>query len=358
MQSKVKKINFNGQDIYVGIDVHLKNWVVTIMLNNIIYKTFSMDPEAKKLSNYLKKAFPNANYYSVYEAGFCGYSVHRDLITNGIKNIIVNPADVPTTDKDKQQKEDRRDSRKLAKSLSNGELEGIHILGEEMEGLRSLVRYRSKVISEIVKYKNRIKSILKQYGIKSPKELDKGSKYWSVKYINWLKTIKTFTPEGTFVLEETIETLEQHQKQRLKINKELSRLSTEPKYRIEINLLRSVPGIGMITAFVILSEIETITRFKNLDKLCSYVGLIPTTNSSGEKERLGKITRRSNKLLRKCIIESAWVAIRQDPALLLKYAELKKRMKPNMAIIRIAKKLLNRIRYVLKNEQEYEKSIA
>ena len=93
------------------------------------------------------------------------------------------------------------------------------------------------------------------------------------------------------------------------------------------------------------------------DKFCSYIGLIPSTFSSGEKEVVGKITRRSNKPLRSSIIEASWVAIRHDPALTLKYNELRSRMEPNESIIRIAKKLLNRIRYVLKNEQEYVSSI-
>ena len=90
-----------------------------------------------------------------------------------------------------------------------------------------------------------------------------------------------------------------------------------------------------------MSELETIKRFKSLDKLSSYVGLIPSTNSSGEKDKTGNITRRSNKILRASLIEAAWVAIRQDTALLLEYAELKEKMSPNEAIIRIAKKVLN-----------------
>ena len=85
---------------------------------------------------------------------------------------------------------------------------------------------------------------------------------------------------------------------------------------------------------------------------------MPTTNSSSENERVGSITPRSNQYLRGMIIESAWISIRSDPALALAYSNLCKRMKPNKAIIRIAKKLLNRIRYVLKNQTEYEYAIV
>ncbi len=357
MQSKGKKISFKNVNIYIGIDVHLKNWVVTIMVGGVIYKTFSQNPNTKDLKKYLVKNFPEGNYYSVYEAGFCGYSLHRELVKEGIKNIIVNPADILTTDKDKRQKEDKRDSRKMARSLNNGELEGIYIMSIEIEELRSLIRYRKKVVNELGRYKNRIKSILKLYGKTIPKELEKTSKYWSIRFINWLKEVETNTPQGLLVLEETIDTVQYLRKKRLRLNKELRRLSKDISFSKTIKLLTSVPGIGLIVAFIFLSEIETIKRFNNLDKLSSYVGLIPSTNSSGEKDRVGNITRRSNKLLRTTLIEAAWVAIRHDPALLLKYAELKERMSPNEAIVRIAKKLLNRIRYVLKNEREYVKAI-
>ncbi len=358
MQAKIKKICFKEQNIYIGIDVHFKNWVITIMVEDIVYKTFSQNSNATDLKNYLENNFPEGNYYSVYEAGFCGFSVHRELVKCGIKNIIVNPADIPTTDKDKRQKEDKRDSRKLAKSLKNGELTGIHILSTETEELRSLVRYRKTIVKELGRHKNRIKSMLKFYGKEIPQELDTASKYWSLNFIKWVKQIETNTPEGSLVLQDTIDTVEYLRTKQLKINKELRRLSKDLRFSKTIKLLTSVPGIGLIIAFIFLSELETIKRFKNLDKLSSYVGLIPSTNSSGEKERTGNITRRSNKLLRTSLIEAAWIAIRQDPVLILKYTELKKRMSPNEAIVRIAKKVLNRIRYVLKNEQEYVNAIV
>jgi len=107
MQNKVKTISFQGQNIYVGIDVHLKSWKVTIMLDHSFYKTFSQDPEPGILSDYLHRNFPGGNYCSAYEAGFCGFSVHRELEKYGINNIVVNPADVPTTDKERKQKEEQ-----------------------------------------------------------------------------------------------------------------------------------------------------------------------------------------------------------------------------------------------------------
>jgi hypothetical protein len=139
---KSNKLDFSGQDIYVGLDTHLKSWRTSIMVGESPYKTFSQDPSPKLLKDYLVRNFPNANYYSAYEASFSGFWTHRNLLNLGIKNIVVNPADIPTTDKERKQKEDSRDSRKIAKQLSQNDLTAIYVPEIEIEGDRSLIRYR------------------------------------------------------------------------------------------------------------------------------------------------------------------------------------------------------------------------
>lgn len=358
MKTKINKISFKGQNIYVGIDVHLKSWKVTIMLENSIHKTFSMNPCSKELSYYLSNNFPDGNYYSAYEAGFCGYSVHRELKRLGIENIIVNPADIPTTDKERKQKEDKRDSRKIAKSLRNGDLQGIYIPDVSIMELRGLVRHRKTIVKEICRNKSRIKSMLHYHGIKIPIELDSASKYWSGRFTEWLLTIDFCTSCGKKVLNQTLEFVNFLRATLLDINRELRAIGKTGTYLQMISILCSVPGVGLITAFTLLSEIGNFKRFKSLDHFCSFVGLVPTTNSSGEKDITGKITPRSNKPIRAVIIESAWVAVRIDPALTIKYNKLCARMKANDAIVRIAKKLLGRIRSIMINEVHYEYSVA
>jgi transposase len=358
MQTKITTINFNGQNVYAGIDIHLKSWKVTIMLEEIVHKTFSQDPCAKTLANYLKRNFPGANYHSAYEAGFCGFSAHRELEKYGISNKVVNPADIPTKDKDKKQKEDKRDSRKIAKSLKNGDLEGIYVPSKGMEEVRGLVRYRKTIVKEISRNKSRIKSYLHLNGIEIPMELDTASQHWSGKFTQWLKTIEMTTPYGSMVLQETLDTTEHLRNKLLKINRELRVINKDSEYTSKLKLIQSVPGVGLVMSITLLSELEDIMRFKNLDKLCSFIGLVPSTRSSGEKEKVGTITSRSNKTLRGSIVESAWIASRIDPSLAYTFNELCKRMKPHKAIIRIAKKLLNRIRYVIKYETEYVYSVV
>lgn len=357
MRTTRKEINFKGQNIYVGIDTHLKNWAITIMTEELLHKTFSQDPNPILLANYLKKNFPGGDYYSAYEASFCGFGIHRELLKLGLKNIVVNPADIPTTDKEKKQKEDKRDSRKIAKTLRAGDLKAIYVPSKESEELRSLVRYRKTLVRDISRGKNRIKSHLYFHGIKIPEEQAQPSKYWSNRFTTWLKGVQLSTPFGTIVLQDLLDNNLSLRKKLLFVTKEIRSASKSDRYLKAYLLLTSVPGIGPITAMTIISELEYIARFKNLDKLCSYIGLVPTTNSTGETDRTGGVTPRANRALRSSIIESAWVAARIDPALSLAYNELCKRMKPTKAIIRIAKKLLNRVRYVLINETEYVHSI-
>jgi len=137
------------------------------------------------------------------------------------------------------------------------------------------------------------------------------------------------------------------------LNRAILALSRTEVYRADVLLLKTVPGISTLTAMTLLTELYDISRFSSLDKLASYAGLAPDIRSSGETEHTMGITYRRNATLRAVLIEAAWVAVRKDPALTIAFNKFALRMKKTKAIVHIAKKLLNRIRYVLKNRQRY-----
>ena len=124
---KDNAIDFKSQNFFVGIDVHKKNWSITIRCLGLKLENFKMDPVPEQLAVHLNKKYPEGSFNSVYEAAFSGFWIHHRLIKLGINNIVVNPADVPTTNKEKSNKNDIVDSRKLAKELENGTLNAIHI---------------------------------------------------------------------------------------------------------------------------------------------------------------------------------------------------------------------------------------
>lgn len=350
--TQIKGLDFTGQTIYTGIDVHRKDWKVCILLEELFYKQFTQPPAPLTLSKYLKKHFPGAKYKSVYEAGFCGFWIHDELRRLGVDNIVVNPADVPTTDKEKKQKTDKRDAMKLAKSLRGNTLEAIHVPSRDLLEHRSLVRLRDRQVTDMVRTKNRIKGHLHFFGIEIPEAYAKCN--WSNNFISWLEAVQMSTSIGKSVLDSFIAQLRIQRRILLKTTRQLKELSQTEEYEKRFHLLLGVPGIGLIAGMKILTEIGDLRRFQSFKRLVAYVGLIPSTDSSGENERVGEITNRGNRQLKKIMIEASWVAIRNDPALALRYGQFRKTMKAQKAIIKIARKLLNRIRFVLLNEEEYE----
>jgi transposase len=123
------KLDFAGQHVFVGLDIAKKSWKVCILLGELFHRRFSMEPDPSALVRYLKRHFPGAVYHCVYEAGYCGFWVHDELEKLGVDCIVVNPADVPTSDKERRVKTDRVDAGKLARHHRSGELRGIYIPG-------------------------------------------------------------------------------------------------------------------------------------------------------------------------------------------------------------------------------------
>ncbi len=356
MNKQKYKLTFSGQKFFIGIDVHKTSWKVTVINNQIELQTFSMEPSPEKLAAHLRKNYPGGNYFTVYEAGFCGYWIDRKLKKLGIKNIVVNPGDIPTKNKEKTRKTDTIDSRKLARELSNGTISGIYIPEEIQEQLRSLCRLRYQMIKAQSRLKNQIKGMLYYYGIQLPENYKVNN--WSGEFIRYLESLKFSYNMGDDCLIVYLEQFKNNQKRIAEILKLLKKYTQEYEAEQTIKNLCSIPGISFITAVTFFTEIININRFKRLDELSSYVGLVPAVRSSGERERILGISNRHNRFLRNLLIEAAWVAVRKDPALTMCYGELIKRMKKQKAIIKIAKKLLNRIRYVWKNNQSYEIAVV
>lgn len=353
MQEQRKELNFEGQNIYVGMDVHLNVWSITIMSEELELKTFTQPAESRILCDFLERNYPKATYHSAYEAGFSGLWLHYELEMRGVKNIVVNPADVPTTQKEKLQKTDRMDSRKIARSLRGGLLKGIYILSRQTQEDRTLVRTRKAIVKDLTRSRQQIKSTLYFYGVHFPDAHKDPKKHWSRAFMKWLKEVKLQHENGNLALQLMIARAEEQRKILLAVNRQLRRMEDSDTYGQNMKLLRTIPGIGLITGLTILTEIEDVNRFSSVDKFAGYVGLIPTCHSSGEKESNGEMTFRGHTALRSALIESAWTAVRLDPAMTLKYHKLCKRMESNKAITCIARRLLNRIAFVLKNKQEY-----
>lgn len=354
MQAQGSKSNFKGENIYVGIDTHKKNWRVALYSNDIALKTFSQEPDSDKLISHLHKNYPGANFLCAYEAGFCGFWIQKELSTKGASCIVVNPADIPTTNKEKEFKTDPRDCRKIAQALRSQMLSPIFIHTDNNLACRSIVRLCNDVVKNQTRFKNKIKGLVNFYGVKYPDRFFDVKTHWSKLFCEWLVQVKLNCDENTWAFQYYVGEYLKAKDQVNKLKKKVKELSKTSAFSKQVDLLVSIPGIANLTAMKILTELGDIKRFKNLDQLCAYIGLVPTTKSSGEKEKVGEMTNRGNKHLKTAIIESSWSSIHYDPVMSLKFLQLVKRMDKNKAIVRIAKKLIARIMFVLIKEQKYE----
>jgi transposase len=352
MQRENTKLDFSDQEIYVGLDTGKKSWKVSILTKEFEHKTFSQPPKPEVLIEYLRKHFPGAKYLCVYEAGYFGFWIHDALREQGVDCLVVHPADVPTKDKERRNRNDTVDARKLARSLRNGELTALYVPERKALEDRSLVRMRMSMVKKQTRCKNQVKGLLSFYGYTIPDELAKS--HWSRNFINWLGSLEFQGESGKQTLQALLDELKHLRQSIAQLTRQIRALAQQKPYATNVQYLKSIPGISTFTAMVLLTEIVDINRFKRLDHLAGYVGLVPGEDSSGEQERNTGISRRRNAYLRALLIESSWIAVKKDPSLLMSFNQLTKRMPKNRAIVRIARKLLNRIRYVLRNQEPYE----
>lgn len=350
MQTQSKRIDFSGQNFYCGFDTHKKSWTVTIETDDLSLKTFTQNADPEALVQHLRKNYPGGNFIAGYEAGYFGYGIQRKLESMGVNCLVIHPADIPTTNKDKDQKRDPRDSRKIARALRNREVSAIWIPPVALEEDRQLHRTRRSLTKDQTRTKNRIKAFLQIHGIKCPEVLSQSQSHWSARFVKWLQKVQLNEPSGTEALQSSVRQLQFLRSEILAVSIKIRALSQTARYERIYKRLIKIKGIGMVTAMTLITEIGDINRFKNPDNFRSFIGLIPSSKSSGEKEYQGRITKRANSHLRYLLVEATWIAIRTDPYYLHLYRQYSKRLKDNNALIRTAGKLANRIYYCMKNE--------
>ena len=349
--------SFENQKVYVGLDVHKRSWNAAVYVEDQFIRNVHQPPQPQALHHYLVHTYPGTSYSCAYECGKFGYWIQREFEQLGIECLVVNPADIPSTHKDEVYKTDKRDARGIGDALSKGQLKGVYVPCEEQEADRHLVRQRKKIWRDLVRCKNRIKGFLDYTGIEVPPQYDNAN--WSKNFMSWLLKLEFKHSSNRVTLTYMLTEMELLRKELLSISNAIRKLMRSKKYNRLYYLLRSVTGIGPLTAAGLLTEIGNMNRFKNFYHLNSFIGLMPMEHSSGERELKGRITVRKHRQLRSDLVECAWTAKRTDPALALYYSQQIKRGKNGKAaIVKVARKLLSRIRYVWLSGKAYETAVV
>ncbi len=341
-----------GKRIYVGIDVHQIQWHVTIRTQDIELFHGAIPGKWEALERMLDRYRGYAKQ-AVYEAGYFGFWLHDHLARYGADCIVTPPSLVPQ-EYGNYVKTDRRDSRKLAHLLAKGFLKRVWVPSPEERYERQVIRRRRQLIGDRVRTQNRIKAELRFYGVDLPSPTGQWSKAY-VKVLRQLRFDNRWMQESFERLLEEYEFLTQQIERQTKVLRELAETT---EYRERVGILRTTPGIGLISAMELLLELQDVERFRRADQLAAYVGLTPSQYSSGGNVRMGRITAIGKNDLRGTLVEIAWRLIGKDPTMRRKYERIKARAGSKRAIIAIARRLLLCTRRMLLDRQPYIVGLA
>lgn len=289
---------------YVGLDVHKDSISVAIAKAGReeaeSLGSITNEPEAiAKLVRRLRQ--PVEKLIFCYEAGPCGYGIYRQLKAMGVDCLVVAPSLIPQRPGERI-KTDRRDARKLARLLRSGELTPVWVPDEKEEALRDLTRAYEDAQEDILRKKNQIGKLLLRLGLRPPA----GVKAWTIKYRQWLNSLRFNQPGQAIVLKEYIHALEAAEAMAERLEAEIAVLAEESDQAPVIKALQCLRGVALITAATVVAEVGDLTRFTSPKELMSYAGLVPSEYSSSGKRRQGAITKSGNAHIRRTVVEAAW----------------------------------------------------
>lgn len=346
-----------GEEIFVGLEDSKKTWKVCVRNRGVVVNEASMPANYEALRNYFNNKFPGCRIQVIYEAGFSGFDLHDQLLADDWECVVTPPHTV-TQEKCNKQKNDRIDCRRLAKNLENGDYRTCFVPDKELREDRQISRTYGQVQKDIVRVCNRIRRTLEFHGLDKllPSGRWSGAAYQHLKQrLEGMKISRSLEISFGVMIRE-LENLRQLQKELLL---ELRNLGKSDRYRKSVDLLKSAPGIGILTATRLTLEWGDMSRFQRKEAFASFLGLIPSDYSSGEQERRGHITKQGNRWVRSWLVEAAWRAIKYDPVLLDKFRRVLSRSgSKKKAIVAVARKLAMRLRWVLLEGKPYEIGIV
>jgi transposase len=236
----------------------------------------------------------------VYEAGSCGYWLYRSLTKKNLKCWVVAPSCLPKKAGDRG-KTDRRDAVQLARLLRSGDLTPVYIPSEDDEAIRDLVRAREAVLQDLKAAKVRLKAFLLRQDIRY-----EGRANWGPAHLRWLAAVVCPTPAQQIVFQEYVRAVSEQTERLQRLEAELPPLVQSWRWAPVVEALQALRGVQFLAAVTLIAELGDLTRFENPRQLLSYLGLIPSEHTTGERRRQGGITKTGNSHARRALIEGAW----------------------------------------------------
>jgi transposase len=355
---------------WVGLDVHKESVTAAIIEGEgEDVQVVRLSSDLNKVRRLFRKLSKRGVVRSCYEASGAGFVLHRVLERDGFRCDVIAPSLIPRKPGDRR-KTDRLDALQLVKLYRSGHLTAVRVPNEEQESVRRLVRLRTAYTQQVKTTKQRISGILYNQGLTF-----RGTKsLWTKKHRAWLRE-RCDEAEGALqtCLRVELEHLEYLETQLGALDAEIERYAQREPYRQTVESLKCLRGVKTLTAMTIVSEIGNIHTFRSPRQLMSWVGLVPSERSSGDREQRGSITKAGNAHLRRFLIEAAWnnrhrsgadlilsrrrqgqppevvaTALKAQHRLSKRFWALMHRKHPNVAVVAVARELCGFVWAIMK----------
>jgi len=290
--------------LYIGLDVHNDSIAISIAPSDFTevrrYGVIGGTHEdVHRLVKKLQSAHPEATLRFCYEAGPRGYPLCRFLRGLGLECIIVCPSRVPRRPGDRV-KTNRRDADQLARLYRAGEIGGIHLPQPEDEAVRDLLRSRDQVLRAQRRARQQLKMFLLRHNIRYA-----GTTSWTAKHLRYLGTIKMpFSPQQ-FAFQELLGAISEAGARLERFDAQVEREVAGWRWEPVVRALMSLRGVRLLNAAILVAELGDLARFTRPAQLMSYLGLVPSEDSTGDERHQGGITKMGNSHARRALVEAA-----------------------------------------------------
>jgi transposase len=282
---------------WVGLDVHARSVVAGVLdAGSGELRTVRVGPRSAETVVWLQ-GLPGPVRVA-YEAGPTGYGLARACVEAGISCMVAAPSKIPRASGDKV-KTDRRDAERLARLLRLGELVPVRVPEPHEEAARDLVRAREDVRGDLMRARHRLSKLLLRH------DLVYDASAWTLAHDAWLRRQRFESRPLSLAFDECYGAVLQAKARRDALDAAIVELAAEPSFAGIVGRLCCLRGVSTLTALGLTVEIGDWARFRP-QALGPFLGLTPSEDSSGEKRRLGAITKTGNTHARRLLVEAAW----------------------------------------------------
>jgi transposase len=289
---------------FVGLDTHKMTIAVAIAdedrasevryYGQIVNEPAAVAKLVKKLTVKYNKLF------FCYEAGPCGYGLHRQITGLSHDCTVISPGHTPTK-KAVTIKNDRRDALALARLHRAGDLTPIWVPDEAHEAMRDLVRARISAMETLKKHRQHLQGFLLRHGRIFP-----GKTHWTKTYIRWIRELTFTHPAHHILIAESLAVIQDSMDRQRRLEEQIVTLLPAWTLAPVVQAIQAMRGISQIAAVILVAEIGDFNRFSHPGQLVSYLGLSPSEHSSGSRVIRGPITKAGTARGRRVMIEGAW----------------------------------------------------